>query len=321
MESWRELEGEKILITGGQGPSGFPLVRELAKTNDVFVMARFSDPASRERIEGVGAHALVHDLGASFDDLPRDFGYIYHSAHANMFTQPGSWPDSYDQNVDIAGRLLAHAADAKGFVLVSSASVYEPWQTAEQARSNPIPETGRWGVHGPHMSYYSFSKVAEEMAVGFCSRKWEIPATILRMGSPYGPEGGDRGTVVRRLDMIVRDEEIPLHAQQPSYFRPMYETDIARLGIRALQVGKVPPVIVNFCGDETVSAEEYCAYMGELIGIAPKFRYTETGVFNSLVPDTTLMHELLGKCEVGWREGCRRVVEARYPDLLAQAAS
>ena len=78
----------------------------------------------------------------------------------------------------------------------------------------------------------------------------------------------------------------------------------------------VPPLVVNFCGDEVVSAEEYCAYLGSLVGREPLLEYTEEGTYDSLVPDTTLMHEVLGRCEVGWRDGCRRVVEARYPELL-----
>jgi len=32
--------------------------------------------------------------------------------------------------------------------------------------------------------------------------------------------------------------------------------------------------------------------------------------------DTTLMHEVLGSCEVSWKDGFRRLIEARYPDLV-----
>ena len=43
-------------------------------------------------------------------------------------------------------------------------------------------------------------------------------------------------------------------------------------------------------------------------------RWTEVGAYDSLVPDTPLMHEVLGTCEVGQREGCCGVVEARHPE-------
>jgi hypothetical protein len=96
----------------------------------------------------------------------------------------------------------------------------------------------------------------------------------------------------------------------------LFEPDAARLGVAALTAGRVPPLVVNWCGDDIVTVEEYCMYMGELLGKEPIFEYTEKA-WCSLVADTTLMHEVLGHCEVGWRDGCRMVVEQCYPELLA----
>jgi UDP-glucuronate 4-epimerase len=80
-------------------------------------------------------------------------------------------------------------------------------------------------------------------------------------------------------------------------------------------VGRVPPLVANWCGDDVVTVEDYCTYLGELVGRQPIFEYT-TKAWCSLVPDTTLMHEVLGHCEVSWRDGCRTLVEQRYPELL-----
>ena len=44
------IRGEEVLVTGGQGPSGFPVARELAKEDAVYVMARFSEPGSRAKL-------------------------------------------------------------------------------------------------------------------------------------------------------------------------------------------------------------------------------------------------------------------------------
>src|SRR5690242_11316661 len=101
------ISGERILVTGGQGPSGFPLVKALAPDNDVFVLARFTEPGSQEKIESVGAHCVVQDLFEPFDSMPTDFAYIYHSAFPNWFEQPGA-PGTFDENADSTGRLMAH---------------------------------------------------------------------------------------------------------------------------------------------------------------------------------------------------------------------
>ena len=71
----------------------------------------------------------------------------------------------------------------------------------------------------------------------------------------------------------------------------------------------------SFGCDDVVTVEDYCTYMGELVGKPPIFEYT-TETWCSLVPDTTFMHEVLGHCETTWRDGCRKLVEQCYPELL-----
>ena len=40
-------------------------------------------------------------------------------------------------------------------------------------------------------------------------------------------------------------------------------------------------------------------------------------MLQSVGMDTTRMHELIGRTTVQWRDGFRRMVEARHPELLA----
>src|SRR5579871_1971901 len=99
------IRGEKVLVTGGQGVSGFPVARQLAGDgNDVHVMARFSDPTARARLEAAGIRCLAHDLTEPFDEVPDDFAYVYHSAIPSR-RRPRAWPDSYDVTADAAARL------------------------------------------------------------------------------------------------------------------------------------------------------------------------------------------------------------------------
>ena len=99
----------------------------------------------------------------------------------------------------------------------------------------------------------------------------------------------------------------------------MWQGDAVRLAIAAFDAGRLPAVTVNFCGDEAVSIEEYCTYVGQLLGIEPKFKYTE-GTYPAGTMDTTYMHEVLGKCETSWQEGFRQLAAHRYPDLYAAAS-
>ena len=71
---------------------------------------------------------------------------------------------------------------------------------------------------------------------------------------------------------------------------------------------------MNWAGSETVSVEDYCTFMGELVGVEPIFAYTPEA-HTPLWPDVTYMHQILGQTKMPWREGFRRMVAARHPEI------
>ena len=79
----------------------------------------------------------------------------------------------------------------------------------------------------------------------------------------------------------------------------------------------MPPLTVNWAGSETVSAEDYFAYLGALVGVEPRIEYDPDAPW-PIWPDVTIMHEVLGRTEVPWRDGMRRMLEARHPEAVAR---
>ena len=297
------LTGEKILVTGAAGKVAFPIARRLAEENEVWGAARFSNPADREKLKAAGIKPFQKDIGASIDDLPDDFNYVFHAAAALSKDEHLGWQYAFEVNAQATGRLMYHCRKAKGFVQCSTGFVYH-YQPQKPLKETDIP--GIW-----HRNTYSLSKIASEGVATWVSSQYGIPTTIIRICSTYGPEGG---APADRLDMLMQGKEIPLHLDKPNHFNPVYEDDYVMLGIRAMEAARVPPLVVNWAGSETVSAEEYCEYLGKLVGKKPKFLYTPEA-YPPLWPDVTLMHQELGKCKVSWKDGMRRVVQAKYPDL------
>ena len=303
----RAVEGEKILVTGATGKIAFPIARELAARNEVWGVARFTDRSLRQRLESVGVRAVTMDVATdAVESLPDDFGYVFHAAVA---PGDGEWGETVETNAHASGRLLHHCRRAKGFVYCSTGSIY-----AYQGH-RPLTENDPPGV--PLRANYSFSKVAGEAVTTWVANHFDIPLTIIRICSTYGPEGG---APADRLELLLQRKPIRLHPDAPNYYNPIYEDDYVAFGIRAMQVAQAPPVVVNWAGSETVSAEEYCAYMGELVGIEPVFEY-DPAAHTPLWPDVTLMHDVLGRTKVPWREGFRRMVQARHPELPLAASA
>lgn len=296
------LEREKVLITGATGKVAFPIARALAARNEVWGVARLRNPGDREMLAAAGINAVRLDVSTGdFSSLPDDFSYVFHAA---VDPGDGDWRRCVRANAHNSGELLYHCRKAKGFVYCSTGSIY-----AYQGQ-RPLTEADGPGV--PLRANYSFSKAAGEAVCTWIAEHFEIPLTIIRICSTYGPLGG---APADRLEMMLKGNPIRLHPDKPNNYNPIYEDDYVELGIRAMEIAQTPPIVVNWAGSETVSVEDYCAYMGELVGVEPIFEYTPEA-HTPLWPDVTTMHEVLGHTRIHWREGFRRMIEARHPELV-----
>jgi UDP-glucuronate 4-epimerase len=296
------MDNEKILITGATGKIAFPIARALAQRNEVWGAARFSKPGDRDKLTAAGIRPLQLDMSSgNLSAVPSDFTYVFHAA---VDPGQGDWRRCVRTNAHNSGELLHHCRKSKGFVYCSTGSIYL------YQGQRPLTEADGPGV--PDRANYSFSKIAGEAVCTWVAERFAIPLTIIRICSTYGPLGG---APADRLEIMLQGKPIRLHPDKPNNYNPIYEDDYVELGIRAMEVAAVPPIVVNWAGSETVSIEEYCAYMGKLVGVEPIFEYTPQ-VHTPLWPDVTYMHEVLGRTKVHWRDGFRKMIEARRPDLL-----
>ncbi|HEV3123971.1 MAG TPA: NAD(P)-dependent oxidoreductase [Candidatus Dormibacteraeota bacterium] len=309
------ITGMRVLVTGASGKVALPIARALAAAgNEVYGLARFAEgggtstPGAQAALAAVGITPIAGDVGRiDMATLP-DVDYVFHAGAAlsTAFEVDPRW--SFEVNAQATGRMMARYRDIAGFVYCSSGSVYR-YQGQRPLREDDPP--------GEHLGIYSWSKVAGENVVTFASRQWGIPATIIRIFSTYGPLGG---APAGRLALILAGKAVPLHPQAPNNYNPIYEDDYVALGIRALEVAGTPPITVNWAGSETVSAEDYCAYLAELAGRELRIDYTADAYY-ALWPDVSYMHEVLGRTQVHWRDGMRRMVEALHPELRAGASN
>ena len=218
-----------------------------------------------------------------FSAIPDDFSYVFHAA---VDTGADDWRRCVETNAQNSGDLLFHCRTVKGFVFCSTGSIYG------YQGQRPLTEVDPPGV--PLRANYSFSKVAAESVCSWIAQQYGIPLTIIRICSTYGPEGG---APADRLEMMLAHKSIRLHPDAPNNYNPIYEDDYVDLGIRAMEVADTPPIVVNWAGSETVSVEDYCTYMGELVGVEPIFEYTAEA-HTPLWPDVTYMHQVLGQTKV-----------------------
>ncbi len=302
------MEGEKILVTGVTGQVGGPVARSLASDNDVWAAARFSDEGKRRDLEARGVTCVVSDFEkGDFAALPRDFDYVLHFAVAKT----PDFDSDLRANGEGVGLLMSHCREAKGFLHCSTTGVYEADGHSVFTEESPLGDN-----HRVMMPTYSISKISAEVVARFAAREFGLPTIITRLNTPYGSNGG---WPYYHLQMIKHGTPIPVHTDAPSQYTLLHQDDINRTVTGLVRAATVPARIVNWSGQDHVSIEEWCAYLGELIGVEPRFERTDR-TLESVMTDNSKMRELVGPAEVDWREGLRRMVEDRHPDWLVAAS-
>ncbi len=298
------MRGAKILITGPTGQVASPIARALAADNEVWGIARFTNAAAREALEKSGVRCETVNLAAGdFTGIPSDFDYVLNLAVAKS----GNWEKDLAANAESVGLLMAHCRNAKAFLHCSSGAVYDP--------PDDEPRTERAALgdnHKPLFPTYSISKIAGEAVARTTARVLGVPTTIARLNVPYGDNGG---WPFYHMEMMLGGIPIPVPAGGPARYNPIHEDDIIATIPKMLAVASVPATTLNWCGEQVVSIQEWCGYLGSLVGKEPVFQESEQALRGNPT-DPSRMRELVGATVVDWRDGMRRMATKFHPELI-----
>jgi nucleoside-diphosphate-sugar epimerase len=306
----------KILITGPTGQVARPVTEALARAgHQVWGLARFKDEGARRELEELGVRTVAVNLvDGDFGALPSDFDYVLNFAVVKSWSDRGFDRD-LAANVESLGLLMAHCREASAFLHCSSTAVYQP------NGSHPFVETDPLGDH--HRSLfptYSIVKIAAEAMARYGARQWQLPTTIARLNTPYGDNGG---WPAFHLEMILAGDPIPVN-EDGSFYNLIHEDDIIATVPALLDAASVPATVANWAGAQTVAIADWCRELGALTGLPVKL-VQDPGALASVAVDVTRLEELLGGPGglggfVDWRDGLRRLVEARHPESLRREA-
>jgi UDP-glucuronate 4-epimerase len=242
------LTKQKILITGASGQLAYSIACELAVDNRVDAIARFGNARSQQRLEVLGINCIKFNyVDDDLNELDSDYDYVLHFATTQA---PGDndFEEAIQVNAVATGKLMYHYRDAKAFFYSSTCSVYQPNGHHPLKETDPLGDTMR-----PHCPIYSISKVASEAVVKFTSEQFDIPAVVARMNVSYGANGG---LPVMHMEAIKNGQPIYLHSDRPNFFSPVHEKDYYQQMLKLIAIADSPPVLVNWCGSQLVSAEE-----------------------------------------------------------------
>jgi nucleoside-diphosphate-sugar epimerase len=298
-----------IVVTGAGGQIGRPLAVHLARHDEVVGVARFRDGTARRLLEDSGVHTVAADLGAGdLEGVPPDPTYLVHLA---AYMAPGlDFDEAMRVNAEGTGLLLQHCRAARAVLVMSTHSVYRPHEDPYHvfAEGSPLGE-----VNAGHSPTYSMSKIGQEAVARYCARAFDLPVTIARMNASYGPHGG---LPAYHLDAVAAGRPVTVR-HDPNPYSPIHQDDIDGQLRALLEAASVPATIVNWAGDDVVTAQEWCAFGGELAGVAPQLVVKpRPGTPAGQVADVSRRLAITGPCKVPWRDGLRATFAARHPEVV-----
>jgi hypothetical protein len=117
------------------------------------------------------------------------------------------------------------------------------------------------------------------------------------------------------MEMMLAGIPIPVPPGVPARYNPIHEDDIIATIPKLLEAASVPATTLNWCGEQTVSLQEWCGYLGSLVGKEPVFEESEQALRGNPT-DATRMRELVGAATVDWHDGMRRMAAKFHPELV-----
>lgn len=300
------LSDAKVLVTGPSGQIGSAIVRALAADNEVWGIARFGDPETRARVEALGVATRAVDLAdPDLSDVPDDVTHVVHLAA--YMGREGDDDHAITVNAEGTGMLLQHCRRARAALVMSTFSVYRPHDDPAHAYA----EGDRLGeADAPHSPTYSVSKIAQEAVARTAARTLGLPVVVARMNAAYGDDGG---LPAHHLRAVLADEAV-VTRWDPCTYSPIHTDDIVAQLPAMLDAASVLATIVNWCGDQPVSVQEWTAHLGTLTGRDARVEVVEQpGTQRSAIGDPTRRRRITGPCRVDWRDGFGRMVAARAP--------
>jgi nucleoside-diphosphate-sugar epimerase len=139
-----------------------------------------------------------------------------------------------------------------------------------------------------------------------------VPSTIARLNVPYGDNGG---WPFFHMEMMLAGAPIPVPPGGQARYNLMHEDDIIATIPKLLEMASVPATTINWASDELVSIQQWCTYLGDLVGTEPTFEESEQALRGNPL-DVTRMRELIGDTTVDWRDGLRRMAAKFHPELV-----
>lgn len=261
-----DLDGRRILITGGAGHVGSQLAASLAETSEVIVLDDLST-GRRERIpDSVTFHEVDVADSTATASFFSDVDVVFHLAVAEKDVSAGA-REQFEANVDVTFGVLEAAieAEVEGVLFTSSSTVY--------GEDVPRPTPESYGPLAP-ISPYGAAKAAEEAILSTATERADLDIWIARLANVVGPvfDGSVTPDFVEKLTDDPDRLEILGDGRQEKSF--IHVEDVATALETIVREDPGPYGVYNVGTPAAISIRYLADIVAEVLECEPRYEYT-----------------------------------------------
>lgn len=310
---------KEFLITGGAGFIGSTLAaRLIGEGNRVVVIDNFNDyydPQIKEEnvrrnLENPNYKLYRGDI-CDRELVKQIFEENSIDAVVHIAARAGVRPSLEDpleyvrSNIEGTINILENMKNngVKKMVFASSSSVYGNCKAEKFSEDLKVTEP---------ISPYAATKSACEQFLYTYSKLYGIQAICLRFFTVFGPKQRPDLAIRKFIELIERDEAIPVYGDGTTMRDYTYIDDIVDGIIKAISYDKTPYEIINLGGGSPVTLNQMISTIEKVLNKTAKINRLpmQPGDVDKTVSDITKAEQLLGyKPKVSFEEGIRKFVE------------
>ena len=274
-----QVEGDLMIlgVAGKMGPTLARLAKNAAPHKRVIGVARFSDAAVRERLEGFGIETITADLleRTAIEALPRVPNIVFAAGH--KFGAQGNQALTWAMNTHVPALVADTFRDART-VAFSTGNVYPLTTVGRQGASESTPPAP--------VGEYAQSCIGRERMFEYFSAKHGTAGRLFRLNYAIDMRYGVLYDIASK---VHRGEAVDLTM---GHVNVIWQGDANAQVLRCLRHCTTPFTPINCTGPETISVRWLVQQFAARFGVAPQVAGQEAGT--ALLSDTTQACRLFG---------------------------
>jgi UDP-glucose 4-epimerase len=306
-----EMEGARILVTGGAGFIGSHLVDRLVAKNEVTVIDDLSAGTLRNLSKARGRVHLKKASILETDTMAaaiKGQQVVYHLAAKTSVPESVAKPEEYwRNNVEGTVRVLKAAADAavRRVVFVSSAAIYgDSPETPKVESMRPDPK-----------SPYAVTKMVGEFACEEIRGMTGMETVVVRLFNAYGPRQDPSapysGVMAKFSAAVAANRSLEIYGDGEQTRDFLFVGDIAE-GLELAGVKPVNGATMNLGSGEAITVNEVVRILSEIVNrpIRVERKPERPGDIRHSRADVSKAKEKLGfTARTSVRDGLKKTLE------------